>query len=92
MNNETVTMAIDVADRAARELVRAYLRPVRAQAGWYQTRLPPGMPADQAAAVRTALRYLHRRGLIWDHPHKGWIKLSPPPALHGGRRRAGVVQ
>lgn len=82
MNAETMELAVKVADQAARELVRSKLVPLKTAPGWYQSRLPQ-MANDEARAVRTALRYLHRRGLIWDHPQRPWITLSCPPGVRG---------
>lgn len=81
-----MALAIKVADRAARELARRYLAPLKSAPGWYQSRLPPGLQPDEAGAVRGALRYLHRRGLVWDHPQRSWIALSRPVTFDAPRR------
>lgn len=81
MNAETMNLAVKVADRAARELACRYLAPLRSAPGWYQPRIPPGLQPEEAGALRVALRYLHRRGLIWDHPQRPWIALSRPHTL-----------
>lgn len=91
MNHETVRLAIEIADDAAREVVASALRPMPGAGSWLSTRLPRGLDADDARAVRRALRYLHRRGMVWDHPAKAWVTLRQPMSLRLSRTSGGTA-
>lgn len=91
MNSETMGLAVEIADDAAREVVASALRPMPGAGSWLSTRLPRGLEADDARAVRRALRYLHRRGLVWDHPAKAWVTLRRPLSLRVSRARGGMA-
>lgn len=88
MNAETVQLAVQIADQAARDMVRKHLNQPPHAAGWYYGRPPSKLGPAQAQATRVALRYLHRRGLVWDHPQRPWVTLSCPLALAAPRRGA----
>lgn len=76
--NELTALARDIADAAATEILACALVAMPGAGGWLSTVLPHGCDKDEARDVRRALRYLHLRGLITDHPMRPWVRLAPP--------------
>jgi len=75
---EIATLAREIADAAALEVLACALVPMPESGGWLSTTLPHGAPVDEVREVRRALRYLHLRGLITDHAQRPWVRLTPP--------------
>lgn len=61
--------------------------PMPGSDGWLSTLLPRGSSLDEVRDVRRALRYLHLRGLITDHPQRPWVRLAPPDLAASRQRR-----
>lgn len=75
---EMAGLAVSIADDAAVSLVACALELMPGDGGWMSTTLPHGTDPGEAGEVRRALRYLHLRGLITDHPMRPWVRLAPP--------------
>lgn len=84
-------LAREIADAAALETLACALVAMPGMEGWLSTALLPDTHVDEAREVRRALRYLHLRGLITDHPLRPWVRLTPPePATPRGRGRPAL--
>jgi len=84
-------LARQIADAAALETLACALVAMPGMEGWLSTALLPNTPVDEAREVRRALRYLHLRGLITDHPLRPWVRLVPPePDAQRKRGRPGL--
>lgn len=84
---EIATLAREIADAAALEVLACALVAMPGADGWLSTALLPNTPVDEAREVRRALRYLHLRGLITDHPQRPWVRLVP--LAPGAPRKSG---
>ena len=84
---DVAALARDIADAAAKATLACALTPMPGSDGWLSTLLPHGASLDEVRDVRRALRYLHLRGLITDHPQRPWVRLAPPDLTAPRQRR-----
>ncbi len=84
---DVAALARDIADAAAKSTLACALTPMPGSDGWLSTLLPRGSSLDEVRDVRRALRYLHLRGLITDHPRRPWVRLAPPDLTAPRQRR-----
>lgn len=86
-DTDIAALAREIADAAATDTLDCALTPMPGSDGWLSTLLPRGSSLDEVRDVRRALRYLHLRGLITDHPQRPWVRLTPPEP--GAPRKSG---
>lgn len=84
---EVDALARQIADAAALATLAGELAEMPCGGGWRSTLLPYDTAPDTVSAVRRALRYLHLRGLIADHPLRPWVR--PVAADVGARPKRG---